>query len=189
MREDVRASLDKYKINPFGRKYVLERGEELLRPGETVLFALPTTVTITHANTRLSHREPGAVFLTQQRFLFFQKILLDFSVESVPLEEIRSIDCTGSPLGGLINLHTLTKSFAILVPYKMEVAQEILGCFQSAINNAASASPEEPPAPVEEAPAPAFSPADEILKCKGLLDCGAITQEEYDAKKKQLLGL
>lgn len=33
------------------------------------------------------------------------------------------------------------------------------------------------------------SPADEILKYKNLLDAGAITQEEYEAKKKQLLGL
>jgi hypothetical protein len=33
------------------------------------------------------------------------------------------------------------------------------------------------------------SSADEILKYKQLLDAGAITQEEYDAKKKQLLGL
>ena len=35
----------------------------------------------------------------------------------------------------------------------------------------------------------AVSTADEIMKFKGLLDAGAITQEEYDAKKKQLLGL
>ena len=31
--------------------------------------------------------------------------------------------------------------------------------------------------------------ADEIKKYKELLDSGAITQEEYDSKKKQLLGL
>lgn len=36
--------------------------------------------------------------------------------------------------------------------------------------------------------APASS-ADELLKFKQLLDSGAITQEEFDAKKKQLLGL
>lgn len=35
----------------------------------------------------------------------------------------------------------------------------------------------------------ATSAADEILKFKGLLDAGIITQEEFDAKKKQLLGL
>ena len=33
------------------------------------------------------------------------------------------------------------------------------------------------------------SPADEIMKFKQLLDSGAITQEEFEAKKKQLLGL
>ncbi len=34
-----------------------------------------------------------------------------------------------------------------------------------------------------------ISPADEIKKFKELLDSGIITQEEFDAKKKQLLGL
>ena len=33
------------------------------------------------------------------------------------------------------------------------------------------------------------SGADEIMKYKNLLDIGIITQEEFDAKKKQLLGL
>ncbi len=33
------------------------------------------------------------------------------------------------------------------------------------------------------------SPADEIMKYKNLLDCGAITTEEFEAKKKQLLNL
>lgn len=37
--------------------------------------------------------------------------------------------------------------------------------------------------------APAVSTADELKKFKELLDAGIITQEEFDAKKKQLLGL
>ena len=35
----------------------------------------------------------------------------------------------------------------------------------------------------------ALSSADELRKFKELLDMGVITQEEFDAKKKQLLGL
>lgn len=44
----------------------------------------------------------------------------------------------------------------------------------------------------KSAPVTAQAPvsgADEILKYKQLLDMGAITQEEFDAKKKQILGL
>ena len=38
-------------------------------------------------------------------------------------------------------------------------------------------------------PVNVHSVADELLKWKGLLDQGVITQEEFDAKKKELLGL
>ena len=33
------------------------------------------------------------------------------------------------------------------------------------------------------------SAADELKKYKDLLDAGVITQEEFDAKKKQLMGM
>lgn len=39
------------------------------------------------------------------------------------------------------------------------------------------------------APVIQFSIADEILKLKKLLDEGIITQEEFDKKKKELLGM
>lgn len=35
----------------------------------------------------------------------------------------------------------------------------------------------------------ALSPADELKKYKALLDDGTITQDEFNAKKKQILGL
>jgi hypothetical protein len=44
-----------------------------------------------------------------------------------------------------------------------------------------------PAQPVVQQAAP--SSADELVKFKQLLDAGVITQEEFDAKKKQLLGL
>lgn len=41
----------------------------------------------------------------------------------------------------------------------------------------------------QPAAAAALSPMDELKKLKELLDMGIVTQEEFDAKKKQLLGL
>lgn len=46
---------------------------------------------------------------------------------------------------------------------------------------AAQSAPQAPVAPISD--------ADELLKFKQLLDAGIITQEEFDAKKKQILGL
>ena len=42
---------------------------------------------------------------------------------------------------------------------------------------------------IEEKPGEIISNADELKKFKELLDMGVITQEEFDAKKKELLGL
>ena len=67
------------------------------------------------------------------------------------------------------------------VIYKMTIknAQECLSLLQVMCNSRNLSSPT--PQPV--------SAADEIKKFKELLDIGAITQEEFDQKKKQLLGL
>ncbi len=47
-----------------------------------------------------------------------------------------------------------------------------------------------PAAPAEAVPAPAAAdPYEELTKLKGLLDSGIITQEDFDKKKAQLLGL
>ncbi len=49
-------------------------------------------------------------------------------------------------------------------------------------------APVTPPAPAPGAPTPA-DPYAELTKLKGLLDAGVITQEDFDKKKNQLLGL
>ena len=52
-----------------------------------------------------------------------------------------------------------------------------------------SAEAKQPQVIQSHQPVNNVSAADEIRKYKELLDMGAITQEEYDAKKKQLLNL
>lgn len=54
---------------------------------------------------------------------------------------------------------------------------------------AAFAEYKKSPTPVASSSASKTSSLDEIKKLKELLDIGAITQEEFDTKKKQLLGL
>ena len=48
---------------------------------------------------------------------------------------------------------------------------------------------QQPEQPQQQQPQPAVDPYEEIKKYKKLLDDGIITQEEFDRKKKELLGL
>lgn len=57
------------------------------------------------------------------------------------------------------------------------------------INEAIAAYKKKASAPSAAVVVNNTSAADEIKKFKELLDCGIISQEEFDAKKKQLLGL
>lgn len=75
-----------------------------------------------------------------------------------------------------------TKKDSIIYKSMFKSAQECLSVLQLISNNGQEV-------PQENNATSAISEADEILKFKNLLDNGIITQDEFDAKKKQLLGL
>lgn len=80
-----------------------------------------------------------------------------------------------------INTETKTDSSIYKTAYKS--AQDALSALQLAVDKVDNNSSGTPV--VQQT----ISSADELLKFKQLLDMGAITQEEFDTKKKQLLGL
>lgn len=86
-----------------------------------------------------------------------------------------------NPVVYITFLKTATKKDSFTYKTLYNSAQECLSVLQLICNSQVG---------LEESPTFAMgSNADEILKYKNLLDSGVITQEEFDAKKKQLLGL
>lgn len=75
-----------------------------------------------------------------------------------------------------------------IVPKAVALVNLINSFPQKALNNSNDQSFDES-SPSDNQSSPAADPLDEIKKLKGLLDMGAITPEEFDAKKKQLLNL
>ena len=67
----------------------------------------------------------------------------------------------------------------------MEIAQKLASKFELIIEENKSKVHQQQ----ENLGSATVDAADEIRKFKGLLDDGIIAQEEFDAKKKQLLGL
>ena len=76
-------------------------------------------------------------------------------------------------------VETKTNSFIYQTAYKS--AQDALSALQLAVDVADTSS--------AQTSTQTASGADEILKYKGLLDAGVITEEEFNAKKAQILGL
>lgn len=80
------------------------------------------------------------------------------------------------------NENSFTFDTSVVTTKKMK---EIAAYVESRVQEIKHLSTQPPSATVSSP----FSVADELLKFKQLLDMGALTQEEFDAKKKELLNL
>lgn len=98
-------------------------------------------------------------------------------------QSAQRVDKLAVQSGGSSDLTTLCLILAIFVP----VIPPIL--MQSKINDIASGSLSAPAPQPQRRPAAGTGAAEELKAYKELLDSGAITQEEFDAKKRQLLDL
>jgi len=182
MRNDIIQALDEYEIKTTGNKKNIEKAEALLSSNEKVLFVTPTNLVITATNTRKKEKLPSVVILTDQRILFYYQIMLSSSTEVIALDEIRSINSnTNGMTGGHIELHTMTKSYDILVSYKRDMVQKIVQVFEKAKKDfAASAN-----APTSTARNNSI--LEQIEKLSDLNKKGIITDEEFKTKKEELL--
>lgn len=181
MRKDTEKCIKEFQIKTFGNVKNIERAESLVDVNEDIKYISPTNITITSTTTLKKDTCPGVIILTSKRILFYFQILNNNHTEILLLPEIKAIESSGNSLtGGHIIIHSISNDYDFLVTYKRNIIQKILNIFDTVrINSSESFSPQ----------ANIRSEADEILKFKTLLDQGIITEEEFMAKKKQLLGL
>ena len=109
-----------------------------------------------------------------------------------PYDEIESLEITSAPLFSTYGILTLrTHGRDVAIPFarsrknKLEAALREFG----RLREGGEGGPPEGAADAKKPGPAAGDPYEEVKKLKELLDMGIITQEEFDAKKKQLLGL
>lgn len=179
MRDDVKQALAQFEVKTFGNQKNIEQAERLLDANEHVLLAMPTNLIITTTNTRKKEKLPGVVFLTNRRFLFHYKVLFNSSTEIVPLEEIRAFNSSGNGItGGHVEIHTLTKTYDMLVSYNQSIMQKIQNTFESAKNSASLNNQGNVQQP---------DVFDQIEKLAALKEQGILSEEEFQQKKTELL--
>ncbi|MBM6664257.1 PH domain-containing protein [Flavonifractor plautii] len=143
-----------------------------LEPGEYALSAF----------TGLMDYFNWAFVITNNRIIIGQKKLVGQFIKSVYLDKLNDITVTAGPIHGFIEIDTLKEKFKFCVDNKN------VDNINSIIHWSIEKQKEYATAKGENS-SNQSSLADEILKFKHLLDIGAITQEEFDEKKRRLLEL
>lgn len=119
------------------------------------------------------HDQNAAVAVTDKRIIYGQKLLFNReNGKSIALDKISDISRTSNPVFTIITIDALKDKFNIAIG--RDFGDKAFQALTSALD-----TKETPQSDV----------TDQLRKLKGLLDDGILTQDEFDAKKKQLLGL
>ncbi|MDO5089435.1 MAG: PH domain-containing protein [Leptotrichiaceae bacterium] len=134
---------------------------------------------ITYATSGLWEGNTWLIISTDKRVIFLDKgILFGLKQIEIPLNKINSIGQKKGLLFGEIEIWDGASKMKIT-----HISKETLIPFVNAVNKAKEELEKPKQHSINQ-----VSAADELIKFKRLLDQGVITQEEFDKKKKELLG-
>ena len=158
---------------------------DLIEEGERMESLLGGTYRAEQDTSRVG-KHNGMAVATNKRVLFVDKgVLGSTDVSEMPYRSIEAITySTGAFFAGVQITGRGVASFRIEEIPDKDSVKPFVDCVRGHLE--AAHAPQAVAAPQ---PAPPLSAADEIEKLASLLERGILTQEEFDAKKKQLLGL
>lgn len=118
------------------------------------------------------HDKTFAYALTNKRFVLAQKKIIGEAYQSILLDNLNDITYNKGLLGGVLEVDTIKEKFNVYAQKQFigniyDLLHTNLEKLKSTTNTSSN--------------------LDEILKLKQLLDMGAITKEEFENKKAQLL--
>jgi len=127
------------------------------------------------------HNNNYAYAITKKRIIMAQKQLLGEALQSVFLDNVNDITFSSGMLFGTITIDTIKEKFNVGLD-KIQATN-----INAEIHNLIHELKQKNESPAT--PAVSSDPTVELKKYKELLDTGVITQEDFDKKKAQLLGL
>ena len=163
--------------------------EQSLMPEENVLvtfhgFKIVTLHGSKNVKSTSRHDNCYAFAITNKRVVMGQKQLIGEKLHSVYLDNINDISLSTGMVRGSITFDTIKETFSVQVPATS--AKSLNSKIHEAIEGLKNTSNSN----VVPTNTPSLtSDADELLKFKQLLDTGVINQDEFNVKKRQLLGM
>lgn len=181
MRPDTEKCLQRYNVNLLGNKKVMEIADAAVGKDETIIYIGPSNVTIIPRNTNRTKLMPGVFVISDKTIYVCKKALWETGLEKFSTCDLERVGYTASGIGASsfeLTLKDVTITFS--VNYDKSIAADLYNEINGLIN-----SQSNDVVPMEKV----SDATEQIRKFKNLLDDGIITQDEFDAKKKELLGL
>lgn len=154
---------------------LVERASEHMDEGESVLEAVDgayETETFGEDSVR-----SGVLIATDHRLLFYAKKMTGFDLESFPYQTIASFERGKSMMGGTLKFNSSGNSVSMKW-IKAKNLDEFVLTVKSKMDEAQSSGGQS---------APKDDPADQLRKLAELRDAGILNEEEFSAKKRELL--
>lgn len=157
---------------------LLEQAKEHFEPGEEVVAAIQGTY-----ETKIAGQDSirkGSFIATDQRLVFYAKKLTGYDLEVFPYENISSIEMGKGMMGHHISLFASGNNVRMKWIDKKQDVPAFIGAVKGRMKggSAVGASVAEP-----------VDSTDQIRKLAELRDEGILSEEEFQAKKAQLLGI
>jgi hypothetical protein len=127
----------------------------------------------------------GLLVATNNRLFFVNKGIFSLKVEDFPYDKITTIQYESGILLGKITIYT-SGNKAVIDNTAKGPSKTFSEWLRNRINNKSTTAPVQTISP---APSTESSAIDQIKKLAELKDAGVLTEEEFTAKKKQLLGI
>lgn len=161
------------------KEKLLKLAQEHLDVGEEVVHSVMGVYETEFLKSDMTHN--GIFIATNQRLVFYGKRLTGYDLEFYPYNTISSIETGKKMLGYYLSF------FASGNKVNMKWIQDSeFSNFVSYVRGKIGKKESTPTTNQIQQPVDA---AEELRKFKSLLDEGIITEEEFNAKKKQLLGI
>lgn len=155
-----------------GVKEHLEHGEEILK----YLFGIYDSKMLGEKTKR-----NGILIATNKRVVFYGKKTFGYNLETIDYSRISSVDYSKGYVYGKIKIYTSGNDIEFETTMEIEAKE-----FMQIIKEKQHEPKQQSTTIINE---PSKSPAEQIKEYKELLDLDIISQEEFDAKKKELLGI
>lgn len=158
----------------------IDRASEVLQAGEQVLDVTTGMIEVTRMGDKTVRN--GAILVTDRRVILYTKKLGGYEMNDHVYGLLTALDYKKGMMFGSVTLSAAgDRTHVSQVP--KEDVERVAKAIREQMASATQAG-----APVPAA-APAASAADEIRKLAELRDAGVLTEDEFTAKKRQLLGL